>query len=556
MTRITVLLVLLFAAFSTRLTAQDEACSTLGQNPQSSFPVCGSQEFLQSEVPLCAGRQLPSPCNQPEIKDVNPYWYKFTCFSEGTFGFLIDPEDDNDDYDWQLYDITGHDVSEIYQNDELVVACNWSGRVGVTGATVNGKNLVECIGDEAEIYSAMPTLVAGHEYLLLVSHFTNSQSGYALTFTGGTADITDPEKPAAERAYGSCKGNEVYVKLNKKMKCSSIAKNGSDFSISGGTATITGARSAACDQGFNTDSIVLSLDNVLPRGTYTVNIKAGSDLNTLLDNCDAEMGPTSLAFTMHEDVSAEFTYQISSGCATDTVYFAHDGAHSVNRWNWVFDESLSAEQNPVIRYSTSGTKNAKLIVSNDHCTDTASLSFDLPSRINAAFIAPEIICAADPAAVTNMSTGNIASYRWNFGEGTTSASPQPEPFKYPFGSGEKKYTISLEVTDDKGCTDVANANIVVVGNCNIAVPSAFTPNGDGRNDELYPSNAFNADNLLFRVYNRFGQVVFETRDWRRKWDGRLKGQPAPSGVYIWTLNYVLRATGKSYQFRGTTLLVR
>jgi gliding motility-associated-like protein len=152
--------------------------------------------------------------------------------------------------------------------------------------------------------------------------------------------------------------------------------------------------------------------------------------------------------------------------------------------------------------------------------------------------------------------GNITSWQWNFGNGSSSTQKNPEPFKYPFNSSEKTYVVTLKVTDETGCTDSASRNIVVVGNCNIAVPSAFTPNRDGRNDELFPTNAFNANNLIFRVYNRFGQIVFQTKDWQKKWDGNVNGQPQPSGTYVWTLDYVLKTTGRPYSFKGTTQLIR
>jgi gliding motility-associated-like protein len=60
---------------------------------------------------------------------------------------------------------------------------------------------------------------------------------------------------------------------------------------------------------------------------------------------------------------------------------------------------------------------------------------------------------------------------------------------------------------------------------------------DGVNDYLYPLNAYKATNLLFRVFDRVGHVVFETKDWTRKWDGTYKNSPQPTGVYIWMLDY-------------------
>jgi gliding motility-associated-like protein len=60
------------------------------------------------------------------------------------------------------------------------------------------------------------------------------------------------------------------------------------------------------------------------------------------------------------------------------------------------------------------------------------------------------------------------------------------------------------------------------------VPNAFTPNGDGLNDDLYPVNALSLNDLDFRVFNRFGQLIFESRDAAKKWDGKLNGQMQPT----------------------------
>src|SRR5437660_1452306 len=88
--------------------ALTQGCSNPGQSPTTAFPVCGTSVFSQTTVPLCDGQVLPSPaCSADGVRDVNPYYYKFTCFQSGTLGFLIIPKDLGDDYDWELYDITG-----------------------------------------------------------------------------------------------------------------------------------------------------------------------------------------------------------------------------------------------------------------------------------------------------------------------------------------------------------------------------------------------------------------------------------------------------------------
>jgi gliding motility-associated-like protein len=536
--------------------AAAQNCSQLGQNPGSAFPVCGTTKFRQLSVPVCGNKKVPNPCNATLITDKNPFWYKFTCYTSGTLGFKITPANLGDDYDWQLFDVTGESPSAVYSKSSLFVACNWSGESGITGASDLGSSLTVCEGFGQPLWSSMPDIIVGHDYLLLISHFTDSQSGYSLTFEDGTADITDPKIPAMTLATGVCKGDEVRIKLNKQMKCSSIAADGSDFSLSVGTSQVIAAKSVVCDNAFSTDTIALTLDKPLPAGDYAVNVKAGSDGNSLLDNCDNDMPNGSIGFTVHQNVSAQFTYNIRQGCVQDTVDFSHDGAYGTNKWNWDIEGGTSTTQNTSIIYNTPGDKTATLTVSNDYCTDVYSATIPIAPRLDAKINAPDITCAVDAVTFTDGSAGNINSWLWDFGNGSTSTEQNPESFKYTSVAGEKPYTVRLVISNDIGCADSTAKNIIVVGNCNILVPSAFTPNNDGKNDYLFPTNAFGADNLIFRIYNRFGQLVFETRDWQKKWDGNVNGQPQNSGTYVWYLSYTLRSTGRKYNFKGTTLLVR
>src|SRR4051812_31632445 len=86
-----------------------QQCTTLGQSPTTAFPVCGTNVFQQTTVPVCGGSAIPGPCNgvdQITLRDLNPYWYRFTCFQSGSLGFTITPANLGDDYDWQIFDIT------------------------------------------------------------------------------------------------------------------------------------------------------------------------------------------------------------------------------------------------------------------------------------------------------------------------------------------------------------------------------------------------------------------------------------------------------------------
>ena len=655
-----------------------QVCTALGQNPSTAFPVCGTSTFNQNTVPICNSASLFVPgctgSGNANYQNKNPYWYKFTCYQSGSLGFLITPNDLNDDYDWQLYDITGHNPDDVYTNNSLVVTGNWAGTFGLTGASSGGVNFIQCASDPAaklNSFAQMPALIAGHNYILLISHFTDSQSGYALSFGGGTANITDPLLPHLLNATPSCDGSEIRVKLNKKMKCSSLASDGSDFAINMPGATITNARSTQCSSGFDMDSIILTVSPVLIPGNYLLKIKNGNDGNTLMDNCDRlipvgeslavnvipivptlldsitkpgcapqtlelvfkkgikcnsiaadgsdfavtgpvsvtvsgaagncvngitakilvqlsaplQVGgiytitlkpgsdggtltdecdkvtpPSSLSFVIKDTVNADFTYSITYGCQTNIVAYSYASANSVNSWNWNFDNLRSSSlQNPVISYSNFQPKNTTLTVSNGVCSDTASATIIFDNLLKAGFEITALVCPGDPAIIKNNTVGKvITNWAWIFGNGKTSSlkDPPPQMYNNPVTATVQRIPVQLIVRNNFGCQDTAVKFIQVVNNCFIAVPSAFTPNGDGLNDYLYPLNAYKASNLQFSVYNRFGQRIFYTTNWTNKWDGRYKGQPADAGTYVWILTFINTDTNKAVKQKGTSILIR
>jgi gliding motility-associated-like protein len=655
-----------------------QGCTTLGQNPYSAFPVCGINVFTQTSVPTCGGEGLPTLCtNNAGYADINPYWYKFTCYTSGTLGFLITPSNLGDDYDWQLFDITGRDPMDVYKDKSMIVSANWSGSSGITGAAPNGKNANECASDPRDnisTYSTMPNIVVGHEYLLLVSHYDGAtQSGYTLTFptgtNGGTASITNPETPAITRANGVCDGTQILVKLASRVKCSTIASDGSDFSVNNGRTPVN-AVGKGCLTGFDSDSILLTLDRILSPGTYTVTAKIGSDGNTVANNCNAALavganaslnfipaqptpmdsitppkcitdtlqlvfskpmncgsiaadgtdfvvtGPapvtvkaakgicvdgvstyiqiflsspirvngnflitlrngsdgnplidecgevtpagSTISFTTRNITTADFGTTINAGCKYDTLLLAHNAYGNPNRWQWMIDaQSAGNSQNISLISRAFGDHTVQLTVSNGVCTDTTTRIVNLPDHtVKAAFQVADTLCPADPLLFINNSSANASSWRWNFGNGNITTDKDPAPQSYPLYSRVTQFTASLSVQNNFNCTDIAYKIITILASCHIAVPSAFTPNGDGLNDYFYPLNAFKANSLVFRVFNRYGQIIFESNDWTKKWDGRYKSIQQPPGTYVWTFSYTDRDTGEKVSLKGTTVLIR
>ncbi|OYW20421.1 MAG: hypothetical protein B7Z54_01200 [Sphingobacteriales bacterium 12-47-4] len=171
---------------------------------------------------------------------------------------------------------------------------------------------------------------------------------------------------------------------------------------------------------------------------------------------------------------------------------------------------------------------------------------------------PVDICPEDLLEIVNTSTGLIDSWRWDFGTLGSSQLRDPLPLSLPRNlTRDTDFILRLLATNNSlGCTDTASKSIRVFDNCLIAVPSAFTPNGDGLNDYLYPNNAIKAVDLYFAIYNRWGQLVFQTRNWQEKWDGTIKGIPQGSGTYVWMLQYTHRDSGQKVFEKGISVLIR
>ncbi|MBL7718662.1 MAG: gliding motility-associated C-terminal domain-containing protein [Flavipsychrobacter sp.] len=135
------------------------------------------------------------------------------------------------------------------------------------------------------------------------------------------------------------------------------------------------------------------------------------------------------------------------------------------------------------------------------------------------------------------------SYLWSTGATTCCIAPQQ--------SGS--YTLQV----DNGCRLLSDTVLVELVRCDdcLFMPTAFTPNGDGKNDRLgviarCPLSKFN-----FQVFNRFGEVVFEGKDVMDKWNGQYKGAPAELGVYFFQVRYTTAGNGKEHLLKGDVTLV-
>lgn len=141
-----------------------------------------------------------------------------------------------------------------------------------------------------------------------------------------------------------------------------------------------------------------------------------------------------------------------------------------------------------------------------------------------------------PLAVIDFSTVStvpIAGWMWAFGDGHTS--DQPAPAHEYLDPG--RYEVRLKAVDINGCEVELSKLVEVKKITGVSIPSAFSPNGDGINDEFSVGN-YNLSSFNIQIFNRWGQLVFESSDPNFSWDGSsLNGGSVPEGVYV----YVMKA---------------
>jgi gliding motility-associated-like protein len=221
-----------------------------------------------------------------------------------------------------------------------------------------------------------------------------------------------------------------------------------------------------------------------------------------------------------------------------TVHFNAPGLNS----QWVFGTSVVADPTAV---GVSGTYT--FIASNlTGCTDTALLHLTI--------LDPVLADAGEDVAVEY----NVPYRLQGTGGGTYLWSPanlvSNPTLQNPTIRILNDQQFYLQVTNNIGCSDSDTINVKVLKGPGVYVPNAFTPNGDGLNDVFKPTAVGISKIEYFRVFNKYGETVFETNQINKGWDGTYKGVKQNIGNYVW----VLRATdrlNKTVNKKGTVLLI-
>lgn len=224
---------------------------------------------------------------------------------------------------------------------------------------------------------------------------------------------------------------------------------------------------------------------------------------------------------------------------------------TIAAYNWLFgDLTTSNLADPLHFFTTSGPDTVKLIVqSSQGCFDSITHTVPVVAGPVSSFtVSAAAVNIDQQITFTDQSTSAI-SLSWNFGDSLGASTQQNPTHTYTVGG---LYPVCLTATDASGCKDVSCQQETVITHA--AGPSAFSPNGDGKNDVFYIyGGPFKT--LDFRIYNNWGELIFESYKQSDGWDGKRNGIDQPIGVYVYTV-IGITAAGNEYKLSGDLTLLR
>jgi gliding motility-associated-like protein len=410
------------------------------------------------------------------------------------------------------------------------------------------------------------------------------------TSTGGTGTTTAPIPLTTSvgtttwwvtQTVAGCESNRVPISVTiNPTYTDTIAVSicpGSSYTFNGTSYSTAGIFPVMFSTVKGCDSLIKIAVTILPTNQITVydSICQGDTIQ-FAGNVYNEKGTYSTTFANQFGCDSTMTlvlkvipipsarvdeYPKSQICKGDTVkILATTQKNNVLLYYWNFEGStlVGSSVNPegvyTFAYPDTGIYKIKLVVKNTLCySDTIVKVIDVQNYPDARIKRfDDNICIDDELDFEPLHPRQGVIYRWmpaNYFPGENFVSQT-----YITGIIDKSRTVTLLAMTTHGCISIDSAEVNPKSCCQFAVPSAFTPNGDGRNDLFRPMGGrFKIQQ--FSVFNRWGEEVYIYRASTLKgWDGTYKGYPQELGVYYWVVLY--ECEGVEHIEKGDVTLIR
>ena len=403
----------------------------------------------------------------------------------------------------------------------------------------------------------------------------NTDGSISVFATGGTAplnySIDNGATFSAANVFSGLSPGSYTVVVEDVNGC---AVNGGNIVINEPAAiSIPNVVTDVSCNGYNDGQIVVAPQGGTPAYSYSWSVN-GVGNNPVANNLvagnvtvtvsDANGCSEAITVTVNQPAPINFiafSADVLSGCAPLAVAFynATDTA-LIDSFYWdLGNGNIAVGDTTATVYSNPGTYDVSLFVTdNNGCpgvlTQTAYIEvFENPTA-NFSY-SPLDVTLFDPLVYfTDLSLFNIASWQWNFANLGASAMQHPN-FTFP-GEDTASYPVTLLVTNDNGCTDSITKLVKINGETGVFVPNAFTPDGDNLNEFFAPQGfGVSPEGYAFLIFDRWGEVIFESYSPFDGWNGTYKGKVVQNGTYVWKLNYK-DTNGKKFQNIGKVNIIK
>jgi gliding motility-associated-like protein len=264
---------------------------------------------------------------------------------------------------------------------------------------------------------------------------------------------------------------------------------------------------------------------------YTV---TGTDAN----GCESS---DSVSVLIETPVAVNFSVDEAEGCVPLDATFTNLSSGGTDCY-WEFSDGSSADgcgeiehtfENPGCYDVTLTTTTALGCVSD---TTLANFVCVYPNPYASFEPSPYYMSEIAPVTAMQNSSAGAVAYEWEFGDGSSSTLENPT---HTYSETVAEYVITLTAISDHGCIATADAVVGVRPELIYYVPNTFTPDGDRFNQEFKPqfSSGFDRSTYHLYIFNRWGQLVFESKDVEYGWNGSFAGEIAQDGTYTWKIEF-------------------
>lgn len=355
-------------------------------------------------------------------------------------------------------------------------------------------------------------------------------------------------------------GGPKYVTLAvTSQACGNTLENGKQIIIGRPTLTAEVAP-GSCDTGTDGTITLSAVDGVSPYqySIDSVNFQAANTFQKPAGHYRVFVKDAN-GCTTGQDANVTFTSDIIVSTMPDTLLCTGQSVALATTSNgqafsWAPQNGLdnASVMEPVASPET--TTQYIITATKGFCTQTDTVRVTVSPKIEVN-VTPDALIEYNVPFQLNATSPQIRNYAaatflWTPAVGLNNANIQS-----PVAVLRENQSYTVDVTSELGCKGSGQVNLSIKRQESIIIPTAFSPNGDGKNEVLIPVVNDIESIRYFRIYNRWGQVVFFTNQLNTGWDGSFNGNAAVSGNYVWEIEGV-STKGKVISKKGAMMLLR